>query len=169
MTVQTDITPKDLKALGQHVASSNGGTRLIYTMIIGCSVAVGGVLGFTLAVTRIEPHFPSLTAGLFAGAFSLVLFSRLYMRKIAPAPDSYIFGPRTVSITGDGIIEKSKKHEMLFRRSAIRSVDLAREHIFVMLERNVAIIVPCRSFASEAERDQFLTEARASAPSASLR
>lgn len=160
MTVQTDITSKDLKVLGQHVATGIDGGRLMYTLLIGSGMAVGVILGVTLAVTGVQLHVASLMAGLLGGAFWLTLFSRLYMRKMAPAADSYVLGPRAVSITDDGIIEKSKKHESLFRWSSIRSVDSVGEHIFVMLERNAGIIVPCRAFSSDAERDQFLAEVR---------
>ena len=145
---------------GQHVATGVDEGRLMYTLLIGSGVAVGVILGVTLAVTGIQLHVASLMAGLFGGAFWLTLFSRLYMRKMAPAVDSYVLGPRAVSITDDGIIEKSKKHESLFRWSSIRSVDSVSEHIFVMLERNAGIIVPCRAFSSDAERDQFLAEVR---------
>ena len=132
----------------------------MYTLLIGAGLAVGVILGLTLAVTGVQLHVVSLMAGLFGGVFWLTLFSRLYMRKMAPAADSYVVGPRAVSITDDGIIEKSKKYESLFRWSSIRSVDSVSEHIFVMLERNAGIIVPCRAFSSDAERDQFLAEVR---------
>ncbi len=160
MTVQTDITTNDLKVFGQHVSTGADGGRLMYTLLIGSGVAVGVILGVTLAVTGVRLQVASLMAGLLAGAFWLTLFSRLYMRKMGPAADSYVLGPRAVSTTDDGIIEKSQKHEALFRWSSIRSVDSTKEHIFVMLERNAGIIVPFRAFSSDAERDHFLAEIR---------
>jgi hypothetical protein len=160
MTVQTDITTNDLKMFGQHVSTGADGGRLMYTLLIGSGVAVGVILGVTLAVTGVRLHVASLMAGLLGGACWLTLFSRLYMRKMAPAPDSYILGPRAVSITDDGIVEKSQRHESLFRWSSIRTVDSVSEYIFVMLERNAGIIVPCRAFPSDAEREQFLAELR---------
>jgi hypothetical protein len=160
MTIQTDITLKDLKIFGRHVATGADGGRLMYTLLIGSGVAVGIILGVTLAVSGVRLDVASLMAGLLGGAFWLTIFSRLYMRKMAPVADSHILGPRTVSVTDDGIIEKSQKHEALFRWPSIRSVDSVNEHIFVMLERNVGIIVPCRAFSSDTERNQFLAEVR---------
>ncbi len=160
MTVQTDITLKDLKAFSQYVATGRDGGKLMYTLLFGSGAAVGVIVGVTLAVIGVQLQVASLMAGLFGAAFWLTLFSRLYMRKIAPAADSYILGPRVVSATDDGIIEKSQKHESLFRWPSIRSVDSVSDYIFVMLERNTGIIVPCRAFSSDAEREQFLAEVR---------
>jgi hypothetical protein len=69
MTVQTDITSKDLKVLGQHVATGIDGGRLMYTLLIGSGMAVGVILGVTLAVTGVQLHVASLMAGLLGGAF----------------------------------------------------------------------------------------------------
>lgn len=160
MTVETDITPNDFKAFGKHVATGRDRGKLMYTVLFGSGAAVGILLGLILAVTGIELQMASLMAGLFGGAFWLVLFSRLYTRKMGPAADSYALGRRTVSTTDDGVIEKSHKHEALFRWPSVRSVDLASAHIFIMIERNAAIIVPRRAFSSDAERDRFLAELR---------
>jgi hypothetical protein len=132
----------------------------MYTLLIGTGVGAGVILGITLSLTGIRLDVASLLASLFGGVFWLTLFSRLYTRKMAPATDSYVFGPRTVSVADDGIGETSQRHESLFRWTSVRSIESVGEHVFIMVDRNAGIVVPHRAFASDAERDQFLAEIR---------
>jgi hypothetical protein len=132
----------------------------MYKLLIGSALVMGVILGIALAFADVRLHIASLMAGLFGGVFWLVIFSKLQTRNMGPANDGFILGPRTVSITDDGIREKSQKHESLFRWPSVRSAESVGEHVFVMLDRNAGIIVPRRAFASDAERDQFLAEIR---------
>lgn len=140
------------------------GGRSLYTFLIGSVIVMGIALGLVLACAGVRLHLASLMAGLFGGVFWLMIFSRLQARNMGPATDGYILGPRTISLTDDGIRETSQKHESVFRWPSVRSAAIVGEHIFVMVDRNAGIILPCRSFASDIERDQFLAEIRRRSP-----
>jgi len=160
MSIQTDITQKDFRAFVRHVTMGTDGGRSMYRLLIGSALVMGVFLGVSLAFDSVRLNVASLMAGLFGGVFWLMIFSRLQTRKMGPVTDGYILGPRTVSLTDDCVRERSQKHESIFRWLSIQSVVSAGDYIFVMVDRNAGIIVPCRAFASDAERDQFLTEIR---------
>ena len=160
MSIQTDITPKDFKAFIRFSTVGFDGGHSIYKLLFGSALVMGILLGIALAFADVRLHIASLMAGLFGGVLWLVIFSKLQARNMGPAPDGLFFGPRTVSITDDGLREKAKKYDSLFNWSSVRSAESAGEYIFVMVDRNAGIIVPHRAFASDAERDQFLAEIR---------
>jgi hypothetical protein len=164
MIIQTDITQKDFRAFVRHVAIGPDGGRSMYLALWGTVLGVGVTVGITLALTGVQLHLPSLMAGLFGGVFWLLIFSRIHARNTGPAADGCIYGPRTVSITAEGLRECSPKCESLFHWSSIRSVVSLGDHVFVMVDRNAGIIVPRRAFASDTERDQFLAEIRSHLP-----
>jgi hypothetical protein len=158
MSIQTDITQKDFKAFVRHVTMGTGGAHSMYTILIGSALVMGVILGVVLVFAGVQLHMASLMVGLFGGVFWLVIFSRLLRQNMGPAPDGCILGPRTVSLAEDGIRETAQKHESLFRWLSVRSAASVGEHVFVMFDRNVGIIVPRRAFASDEERDLFLAE-----------
>jgi hypothetical protein len=50
----------------------------------------------------------------------------------------------------------SEHHQSLYALSCVQQVGLAPAHLFVMIDRLSAIIVPRRSFPSSAECERFL-------------
>jgi YcxB-like protein len=160
MSIKTDIMPKDFKAFTRFITVGFDGGHSIYKLLFGSALVMGIILGIALAFADVRLHIASLMAGLFGGVFWLVIFSRLQARNMGPATDGLFFGPRTVSITDDGLREKAEKYDSLFNWSSVRSAESVGEYIFVLVDRNAGIIVPHRAFASDAERDQFLAEIR---------
>lgn len=160
MTIDTDITRADWAALVGFVTrnASKGWSARLETWLI--ALAVGGVIGVTFSLAGIEIHVPSMAAGFLGGLVMLIVLSRLRMRRIAPATDGFILGPRKVSLDDDGLRETSQRHESVFRWQAVRSVELTDQHVFLLVDANGALIVPRRAFPSEVECNQFVDEAR---------
>ena len=160
MTIQTDITLKDFKMFGRHVAYRAGGKSWMYVTLIGTGAVAGALVGLFLRLLGVQLDFINFMAGLLTGVLWLLIFSQLYKRRMAPLADSYFLGPQTVSLADDGITVKSQKQDALLRWNSVRWVDSTTEYIFVMLERHIGMIVPCRAFSSNEERERFLAEVR---------
>jgi len=103
MTIQTEITTKDFKAFTQHVAMGADSGHSMKVLLVGSALGTGAFIGITLFVTGVQLDLVNLLAGLFGATIWLIIFSRLYARNLGPATDGYMLGPRTVSITEDGI------------------------------------------------------------------
>jgi len=158
MSVQTEITQKDVKAFVRYVAIGSQAGRSFYKLFVFSSAVMGGILGVAPFVTGGRLQVVSLAAGFFVGFFWLVIIGRIQSRIMRPAKESYALGPRTVSFNDAGIRETSQKHELFFRWRSVCSSEFAGEYIFVMADQKFGIIVPIRAFSSDAERDQFLAD-----------
>ena len=158
MTVHTDITPADWTAfvrfVTQSISKSSGGRFGRWLIAAG----VGAVAGVAFAVTGIGLHFPSLLVGAVGGTLWIVIIARIQMRRMIPAPDGSILGPRQVTLSDDGLREASERHETLFHWRGVRSIQITGQHVFVMVDNNAAMIIPRRAFASDGECEQFIGE-----------
>lgn len=158
MTVHTEITQADWTAFVRFVIRSlsqaSGGKIGRWLIAIG----VGAAVGLTFSLTGIGLHVPSLLVGALAGTLWIVVISRLQTRQVIPAADGYILGPRQVVLTDAGLRETSKRHETFFHWHAVRGAQITDEHVFVMVDSTAAIIVPRRSFPSDAEQELFVAE-----------
>ena len=156
MTIQTDIKQKDWTAFTRHVVRrSRKHWAPVYLLICG---GIGGATGLTFDLSGSEIHFPSFFAGLAVGIISLMIASRLIARQMQPAADGVVLGPHEIEATEAGLRVVSRWSEAVFHWDAIRGVEVTDKHIFVMVDRNAGMIVPRRSFASDAEREQFISE-----------
>lgn len=158
MTIQTDITQTDWAAFVKFVVrrAARGATGRLGRWFI--SIGIGVVLGLTFTFSGISLDIPSLLVGIVGGTVWLVTVSRLRSRGMGPARDSYILGPREVTVSDDGLHETSQQHDSVFRWSAIREVLVTDQHVFVMVDTSAALIVPTRAFQTDDEREQFVNE-----------
>lgn len=158
MIVHADITPADWTAFVRFVVrnvSRSSGARLGRWL---SALGIGVAAGVACSVTGISLQLPSLLVGAAGVTLWLIIVSRLQMRRMVPAADGYILGPRRVSLLEDGLHEASQRHESFFPWHAIRGTQLTEQHMFVMVDNNAAIIVPRRAFSSDTEREQFIAE-----------
>lgn len=158
MTVHTDITAGDWSAFVRFVArnvSTGSGGGLGRLLI---AVGVGTVVGVMFSMTGAELHFVSLLVGAVGSAMWLIVVARLQARRMIPAADGYILGPRQVTLSDDGVRETSQLHESLFRWNGVRGARFTDQHVFLMMDKNAAILVPRRAFATDHEREGFVAE-----------
>jgi hypothetical protein len=170
MTIQTDITRQDFAAFRKYVAfpgRTAGMTfterrkyyadRPFYWRLMVAVVIVGVCVGLTLLP---PPRNMVLGAmiGSAAAMIMVIVIARWQIRRLAPAEDGLILGPKQVEICDDGLRQSSRHHESLFRWSLISGAVITSQYVFVMLDRAAAVIVPRRAFKSEAERAQFVSE-----------
>jgi hypothetical protein len=158
MTIQTEIAQEDWKAFCRFVARRAWKSRFPLSLLVIAVIAIA--LGLAFAGFGFELDAASYFAGLAAGVILLVSLSQLLARQMRPAEDGYVLGSQQIDVNDAGLRVISRRHEALFHQDAIRGLEVADKHIFVMADRNAGIIVPRRSFASEAEREQFVSEVR---------
>jgi hypothetical protein len=161
MTIQTDINQKDWTAFTRRVVRRSRKRWAPVYLLICCGIGGGTGLAFDLSGS--ELHLPSFFAGLAAGIISLVIASRLIARQMQPAKDGVVLGPHEIEATEAGLRVVSRWSEAVFHWDAVRGAEVTDKYIFVMVDRNAGIIVPRRSFAPDAEREQFVSEVQARA------
>jgi hypothetical protein len=156
MTIQTDITQKDWIAFTKCVGRNATKNSAPYVALLPVGIGIAAAL----ATTRlgIEHHAPSFAAGVVFGVVLLISLSKAMAKQMRPAEDGYILGPQQVEVTDAGFRVMSQRHEAVFQWDGVRGMEVTAKHIFVMVDRNAGIIVPRRSFASDAEREQFVSE-----------
>lgn len=165
MSIKTNINQEDFNAFGKYVArsvSTSSGSRVLHIFI---GLTVGLAIGVSLSVTHLSSDSTTLAkmlCGGLAGAFLTLLvvsvIVRSQMQRMRPAEDGIIIGSHEISLTDEGIRQRSGRHQSDFRWSLVRATSVTDQHIFIMIDRIVGIIVPKRAFSSDAERDQFVSE-----------
>lgn len=95
--------------------------------------------------------------------FTLFMSSGLRIVLIRFLPSSYSFlrkdgvslKQRTLSISSEGILEKSETWSCQYSWLEVVKIDYIKNHLFIMLEVNQGFIVPKRIFPSESEFQAF--------------
>ncbi len=154
MTINTEITQKDWKAFGRFLIrrSRKRWTPGYYLICFGLVIATG--LFLSTPGTDLASFFAGGAAGL------IWLISASITRQLGPTEDGTVLGPKQIEVTEEGIRWIGKYHESAFSWEAVRAVEVTDKHVFVLLERISGIIVPRRSFTSDAEREEFVSEVR---------
>jgi hypothetical protein len=158
MTINTDITQKDWKAFVRYIVrrAQKRCMLLSFLMIMIVGIVVASIVMFSAAGIEFPP--PSFFTGLVVGIIAQIAASWLVARQMRPAADGYILGPQEIEVTDAGFRVMSQRHESVFHWDGIRDAEVTAKHIFVMVDRNAGIIVPRRSFASDSEREEFVSE-----------
>ena len=155
-TIHTNITHDDFAAFSRFVYRSvpRSWTPLVVLWAIIFFVALG------LTVAGLVSHVISFMVGFVFSALFVPVEMALRRRKLRPAADGYVLGPRTVSLSDTGIREESNRHESSFPWKTIQGVEVTDKHVFVMVDRIAAIIIPRTAFATDEERNQFVEEVK---------
>lgn len=155
--IEVDIRPGDFRAFARFILRKRRWLPLIGAFAVG--IFLGVFLDFIQKLTgdRLDPA--SVATGVAGGVISLIIFSSFMRRGLSPDPDGLTLGRKQITISPEGVRHSSVKHESLFRWSAVRSISVTPQHVFVMLDRNAGIIIPQSSFASATAAEQFIAEA----------
>ena len=170
MTIQTDITRQDFAAFRKYVAFPGRtagmsfterqkfyADKSVYWRLMVAVIILVICVGLALLPL---PRNLLLGAGigLAAACVMIILVAKWQIRRLAPAEDGFMLGPKQVEICDEGLRQSSRHHESLFRWSLVRGPVLTNDYVFIMLDRATAVIVPRRAFKSEAEGAQFVSE-----------
>ncbi len=170
MTIQTDITRQDFAAFKKYVAFPGRTAGMTFTerrkhyadksfyWRFAAALMIVGVC-FGLALLPLPRNLVlGIMIGLVAAMITVLVLSIWQIRRLSPADDSFILGPRQVEICDEGLRQSSRHHESLFRWSMVGAPVVTSRHVFIMLDRAAGVIVPRRAFKSEAEGEQFVSE-----------
>lgn len=164
VSIKTDISQQDYTAYLTHVARTLSFSK-ISTLMSCLGLAIG--LGFGFSWAMLKGSSPSsvplaiLTGGLAGGLLMLVLVTsiqRWQAQKMKPMDDGILLGSREVFLEDEGIRQRSAHHQSVFQWSLVRSIAITEQHVFVMLDSIAGLILPRRSFSSDAERESFVSE-----------
>lgn len=165
MNIKTNITQDDYTAFVKHVARSvsTPSSDKVVRMIIALAFGLGaGVVMSLLNLSIHSSHWAAMLCGAFAGAFLLMVIigelTRRQMNRLKPDDDGFVIGSQNVSLEDEGIRQRSGRHQALFQWTLIRAVAITDQHVFVMVDRIAGIILPKRAFASDADREAFVSE-----------
>ena len=157
---ECEITPEDYKTFvrvirGRAIRSSGARFSPIF-MAIPFGIALGLVGASTKGLAG-DPS-PWILGFVFGVAWLYVaaIINAASMRKrLEPTKDGYMLGPQHVELRPDGLHIRSKRHEARFEWSIVAPPIDEKEHLFVMVERAAAVIIPKRCFQSDEEKKAF--------------
>lgn len=170
MKIHCDITLDDYKAFLKYVLAKALKSRAYKTQWLLIVFAFPIILGVVAGNVAPAKNDSALRMLLIGFAFGVAIFyalaislARIQRRRLVPSPDGYVLGPLDVEILDEGIRLTSQRHESLFHWTLVSGPEITKDHIFIMLEPIAGIIIPLRSFKSDADREQFLAEIRSRA------
>lgn len=164
-SVEIANTPEDYRAFARVGRARVGGIRYL-------PVAVGGIA----AVAAIY-GLPPLLAGYFAPWSDVPLMigvgvglalwcglvfglSRITLKRSFDA-DGMFREKKRITLSDDGIHVDTAHSRSLVYWDAVKDVVVTKNHVFLMYDRTVGLIVPRRSFALPADADGFADAVRA--------
>jgi uncharacterized membrane protein YvbJ len=108
MTVQTDIAPEDRAALVRFLIMKSTHAKWQAILVSVCFMAIG--ILFAACSTKREQGIWIwiFLAGFCFAIILMIINARFIKRKMQSSAESCIFGPRQISIEGDGCRETSR-------------------------------------------------------------
>ncbi len=159
MRVIVDLQLADFEALTKHVlAKPDAGARNNFGTVpkIGLWVCIVVVLVVLLQLGVLSrPTLLVALGGIVVFGAIFWLFFRQALSRSMPGDSGVILGSHTYEFTDDAIRDSSRNAESIVRWHAVRSIDETDDHIFVMVDRNAAFIVPKRDLPSESDQQSL--------------
>ena len=165
MSIETEVTQEDYEAFARYGAASCSvpNPKKFISNLMGWGI--GLLVGFFVAFTWLGENRTTLAAtfcGALLGALLMLLLlgsiSRRQMRRMKPYDDGFVIGNQKLTLCEEGIRQTSRHHQVLVNWSCLRSVITTDKHVFVMVDRIAGFILRSRSFTSDEQREQFVTE-----------
>ena len=114
------------------------------------------------SVLRLVSNLPALLSLLIPIAFFLFVWLFLVPRVTRgeiQKTDAYKM-QQTIKLSAEGLFQSQASGDFLYRWPYLFAVIDDAAHIFLLINRNTAVVVPKRAFASEQEAQQFFETAR---------
>jgi YcxB-like protein len=138
--------------LQSHAAAfSTGAIVAVLMLALSKDLAAAGIVGGLLF----------LVVWAFMGAAIRGTTLKRAKRAVVSDPSTPALGPHTLEITPTGVTETCSHHTLSVRWDAIESITSSEKHLFILLRGQSAMIIPFRSFSSDAARQEFVQRAQA--------
>lgn len=156
--IQFETQADDFLAFQRFVASSLQGRNKAsgsWILVCVCTGVVLGASGFTESL-----HWPTAAA---LGSFfiGVSLFVRWQLtRASVPSEGGAILGRRRLTLDDRGVRDESTNHDAVTAWRGVLAIEETPTHVFLMIDRFAAYIVPKRAFQDAAQLGNFLTFAK---------
>jgi hypothetical protein len=157
--LHVQMTPADHTVWSRFISrdSKRGlwryGSAIVFIATVVCVVG----LGYVLSLTSLPPA-PALVISI---GLSWLLVLKIW-RKICTAfqpslfdPDGAYLRPYEIKISEDELLVRDDLNESRYSWRSFRRVEETPEHIYLFIDKAMAVIVPERCFANAEERAQF--------------
>jgi hypothetical protein len=154
MTVETEITMKDFEAFRDFILRRGQGRTFVIYLVGGLFVGFFGM--FAVRASHVPFHGPSFIGAVVLFCAFYVVYRRFALRRFRPSEGGPLIGKKTYTVTPDNFVEQSQfsKSEMSLR--IVKSIIETNEHIFLMIDKHSAYIVPKRDFTDSVAQQTFL-------------
>jgi hypothetical protein len=156
--IQFETQADDFLAFQRFVASSLQGRNKAgrwWILVCVCTGVVLGATGFTESL-----HWPTAVA---LAAFFIVVWgwARWQLtRASVPSEGGAILCRRQITLDDIGVRDKSTNHDAVTTWRGVLAIEETPTHVFLMIDRFAAYIVPKRAFQDAAQLGGFLTFAK---------
>jgi YcxB-like protein len=79
-------------------------------------------------------------------------------RAVVSDPSTPALGPHILEVTPTELIETCSHHKLSVRWDVVESIGRTDKHLFLLLRGQSAMIIPFRSFSSDAARQDFVEQ-----------
>jgi hypothetical protein len=167
MTADFELTSDDLVAF---VTFCNNRSPTAQRQRIGCAIlgflavsALPALILLTTARPRLETAFdiwPLLLGPvlfvLFLRPFFRWSFRRNLRRMFAEGESKGYFGPCSLSIAAEGVVETKSSGESIRKWAAISRIVVTSQHVFIYSSALEAFILPKRAFDDDGDCQEFV-------------
>ncbi len=164
-SVEIANTPEDYRAFAR-ISRRRIGPFTYLPVAVGAVAAAAAIFGLPpLLAPYFEPWSDAplmigVGAGIIVWIGLLFALSRITLSRSFDQDGMYR-EKRRVTLADDGIHIETANSRSLIYWSAVKDVVVAKNHVFVMYDRTMGMIVPKRNFAFPSDADQFADAVRA--------
>jgi len=158
MTIQTNLTGDDWRAFLRFTQRRLMGGAAAKLRLCLALLGFAVVFGLLVNVSKSKIDAGSMIVGALVTVLWLAIIIRLQARRMRPATDGIMIGPHSITLDDDGVRDRARLRESLVRWEAVRAVQVTAAHVFIVVDNHAAFIIPRRSFSSDTEREQFVSE-----------
>jgi hypothetical protein len=162
VTVRRELTADDFRAFAGFVGKSAGGPSLNWAALVLVGLAAAAYGAFWAVGWEWDW---ATSAATFAVLFAWVMVvAKTNARAQAPAPDGLVLEPSDLTATDEGLHDHGARHNSLTRWAAVRKVAVTDDHVFIMFDRMLGLIVPRDCFEDDFAEADFLRAVRRRCP-----
>jgi len=163
MTIEYDTDMNDIEAWHRYFVKLPQVAPALHLQSLATALASGAIVG-ALTLTTSKNVWAGVIAGgtIFLVVWPLMAVAvrvdtlRRARRAVVADTTSPALGHHTLRVAPDGVTETSSHHTLSVRWDAVARTDRTKDHYFILLRSLSAMIIPFRTFSSDAEKEGFV-------------
>ena len=166
LAIEYELNEEDLVAATRHKLYRPQALRSLRTTNIGVLVVCGVLLAYGIHAHR-RPLAVGAAAGLAVTIAQMAVrragynwYAETIGKRLAKRfNQAGVLGQHVVTLSADGVRETSAVSESLTKWEGVHSVEANDTYVLIFLTELLVHVIPKRAFATQADADQFLSEA----------